>query len=127
MAKLDRAKTHLDELQRLVSDYQARAHELVEEESGDPRTVTLRLRLHEPIPLVFSLIIGDIVHNLRSSLDNLAYELARRHAGGDLPPDLERMPAFPIYSSIKDYNSFFKTKRKVFWVFERAGRSRARL
>ena len=114
MAKLDHAKTHLDELQRLVSDYVTRAHELVEEESVDPRKVTLRLRLHEPIPQVLSLIVGDIVHNLRSSVDHLAYELARRHVGGDLSPDLEKLPAFPIRASMKAYDSFFRDRREVF-------------
>jgi hypothetical protein len=35
-------------------------------------------------PVAISTIVGDIVHNLRSALDSLAYEIAVRHVGRPL-------------------------------------------
>jgi hypothetical protein len=118
MAKLDWAGKHLTAFREQVSGYESRSYDVVQEVSGDRLTITLRLRLHEQIPLHFALIIGDVVHNLRSSLDTLAYEFARRHVGGDLPARLERQPAFPICSSTSDYDKFFAKRRTVFGARE---------
>lgn len=44
------------------------------------------------------LIIGDCLHNLRSALDNLVYELALAHIGIDrLTEDCARILEFPIF------------------------------
>jgi hypothetical protein len=49
-----------------------------------------------PIPIdAFSLLIGDIVHNLRSSLDFIAFELAAAHTQS-LTDDQARQSQFPI-------------------------------
>jgi hypothetical protein len=47
-------------------------------------------------PSSLSLIIGDCLHNLRSALDNLAFELALTEAQGPLAKEIEDNSAFPI-------------------------------
>lgn len=56
---------------------------------------SFRLRFHlknEPPTLQWSITIGEIVHNLRSALDHLVFELSRRnqlrlYSGGSIPPN----------------------------------------
>jgi len=58
----------------------------------------VKIRLIEPPPAEFRLIIGDCLHNLRSALDNLVYELALAHMGIDpLPERRARVLEFPIF------------------------------
>jgi hypothetical protein len=53
--------------------------------------------LTEPVPPAFATIIGDCLHNFRSALDNLVYELAIARIGIDpLPERRARMLEFPI-------------------------------
>ena len=49
------------------------------------------------IPLdPFSLLIGEVLHNLRSSFDHLAYALAAKHTQ-PLTEEIVRHSEFPIY------------------------------
>ncbi len=45
------------------------------------------------------LIAGDCIHNLRSALDNLAFQLALAHNKGRLSNNIERYSGFPILSN----------------------------
>ncbi len=49
-------------------------------------------------PSHLSAIVGDCLHNLRSALDNLAFELALANTPGSLGKKLEEASAFPIQS-----------------------------
>ncbi len=42
---------------------------------------TFRIRIREAIPDHWSFMIGDILHNLRSTLDNLVFNLAGQPTG----------------------------------------------
>jgi hypothetical protein len=97
IAKLDRARHHIDALASELTAFQAAAYSVTEEPGENPRDIDLVLHVSEPIPMRFSTMVGDAIHNMRSSLDTLAYELARRHVGGVLGPERERLPAFPIF------------------------------
>jgi hypothetical protein len=55
--------------------------------------------LLEPVPGELSAIAGDALHNLRSALDNLAYELALAHKGNPLPARIAADSMFPIYAT----------------------------
>lgn len=56
----------------------------------------IQLDYSAPPPLTeWGLILGDYAHNVRSSLDNLAYALARLRRD---PPDRPTAIAFPIYN-----------------------------
>jgi hypothetical protein len=98
--RLDRALYHLDSLEAEVDAWL---------EEGPYRTWTdfnpKRTRklfwvevLREP-PAHLSLIIGDCLHNLRSALDNLVFELALAYQKGPLSSDIEGKSAFPILSN----------------------------
>ena len=51
----------------------------------------------------FSLILGDALHNLRCSLDHIAWQLVR--SGGDPNPDRPTDVQFPIYSTEGSFDS----------------------
>lgn len=90
--KVDRAKKH-------ISDFEiARDRFLSEEPAGvaskfNPQTGEEEFYItHLPVPPIeLGLIAGDAIHNLRTALDHLAYELVR--ANGQSP---NRGTAFPI-------------------------------
>lgn len=55
----------------------------------------VRLKVRERPPPEWSPIIGDIVHNYRSALDHLAYQLVRRAGGGR---GVAGQTAFPVFT-----------------------------
>jgi hypothetical protein len=56
----------------------------------------------QPIPPVIAAITGDIIHNLRSALDHLAYQLVTMGTGGKGP---YRHVYFPISESAKKHKT----------------------
>jgi hypothetical protein len=74
--KLQQARRHIDELDREMASFLARRpFRLVIEQQQEWHAWTLRLR--EQVPLEWSAVMGDAVHNLRSALDLLACDLVR--------------------------------------------------
>ena len=72
--KLQRARDHISELDRAITSFLARKpFSLVIEQKEEWHAWTARLR--DNVPLEFSAIIGDAVHNLRTALDVLACDL----------------------------------------------------
>jgi hypothetical protein len=57
--------------------------------------VVYRIGLIEPISADFAVLVGDAIRDLRSSLNQLAYQLAVLHSGL-LTEDAERMRELPI-------------------------------
>jgi hypothetical protein len=87
--KVERAKHHLQELRTEIDNFFQRGGAYVAFEiAGEfPRgsyggTGSFTYREKEPIPTQWSAIIGDILHNLRASLDLIACDLCRM-TGGD--------------------------------------------
>lgn len=74
--KLLRAKTHLDDLQARIDPYLANAYDLRPEIDREDGLFLSRLVVAEPIPVEWSLIVGDAVHNMRSALDQAVCRLA---------------------------------------------------
>jgi hypothetical protein len=99
--KLDRASRHLDSLQAHVSEWRERhPYDYVVEPDPESGNQLVKVKLIEPPPHEFRLIIGDCLHNLRSALDNLVYELALAYVGIDpLPEDRTRKLEFPIFGN----------------------------
>jgi len=91
-AKIERAKQHV-----LNVDGAARAFlDSNPCEGGTKRDPDTRRVLHylvrvKPAPVPLRLIVGDALHNLRSALDHLAWQLVE--AGGGTPT---RYTAYPI-------------------------------
>lgn len=88
-SKFARAFSLVDDLEQQISDYlQAGPVETTErnEPSGD-LVVTARARVRPPAE--WSLLVGDALHNARSALDHLAWQLVEMHGGS---PDKSRFP-----------------------------------
>jgi hypothetical protein len=57
-------------------------------------------------PPYLGLILGEVVHDLRSALDQVAWALAEQHAGAELEnPRVARAISFPITSSSEAFDS----------------------
>lgn len=93
MAKWDRAHAHLEALQ----------HEIAVFFDGDPYSFGeyldceageygLRIEMNTPLPLAWSVIVGDYIHNLRSALDHLAWQLVL--VSGGKPSERTQFPIF---------------------------------
>ena len=91
--KIKRAKKHVDELELLVEEFKRDNSKRVafkyDPEIGKH---VAQVEVPSPPPLAWSVIIGDIMHNLRSALEHLAWQLEL--AAGRIP---DRGTEFPIY------------------------------
>jgi hypothetical protein len=79
--KLARAGRHIAELSESARQYLAAkpfSIHSTEEQNGD---LVWRIRIDQPIPLEWSAIVGDAVHNIRSALDLLAWQLVEVNGG----------------------------------------------
>jgi len=72
----------------------------------------------------WGLIIGDIVTNLRASLDHIAWELAMLHiretGGRKLTPSQSRLVQFPLYDEPDDFMAKSRGGRALKFVLPRA-------
>jgi len=85
--KVDRAKRHLAELESVIADYLAKKP-IRWSGNIEVRDRVAQIKLgfeQDPVPPEVSSILGDIIHNLRSSLDLLASDLCRMK--GESPED----------------------------------------
>lgn len=106
--KIDRATEHLEELHKEVGAYlDSGPYEVVREsqEEGNPLLVCKVNRLP---PLRLSVLLGDFLHNLRSSLDHLAWQLVLTNGGH---PDTGT--SFPIFEKRRDFKKFKKNKETI--------------
>lgn len=98
--KLGRARQHFSEANRLLRAYLgAKPYDIRRDENpttGLSFWITLRAEPPEDIALA----VGDCIHNLRSALDHIVYELSC-HAAGQHVPDT----AFPILVSPQKWKS----------------------
>lgn len=94
-AKIDRTREHLDALKTAAHEAtETGTNRLIVEDKGDWKIV--KVQMCEP-PIRLSVIAGDIVHNLRSGLDHLAWQLvlvSKMQPGG--------WTYFPLYG-VEDY------------------------
>ncbi len=80
--KVKRAKTHIQELNKHIEDYlKSQPIKVVVEKDPNSPNYNWTLRVKHDVPLCFAAIIGDIIHNLRASLDLLATELVAKSDG----------------------------------------------
>lgn len=94
-AKLDRADAHLKSLQEEVATFlDSETYGVRHHFHPDGRHYTLSVQIKREPPLLLSVLVGDLVHNLRSALDHLAWQLVL--ANGGTPT---RATQFPIFTS----------------------------
>ncbi len=106
-ARIAWAEQHVDKVDRALAaflklnPYEIRAE--IDPHSGDQ---VLRLRHLVPVPGDLSLLIGDALFNIRSSLDHLAWRLVE--ANGGTP---SRSTEFPVCESKARYESVANGRR----------------
>jgi hypothetical protein len=106
--KIERAKKHLLEFDALAESFNGLTHQIVvsnQDFSGGPFQMSggvpdIREYPVASFPLVA--VAGDIVQNLRSALDHLAYQLAEVGTPSTTPSE---WVAFPIVRDPKDYEA----------------------
>ena len=78
--KVERARKHLDLLRQETRAFtEGKPYGVRAEFDAERSEYAIRIRLRDPdtrVPIGLSLIAGDAVHNLRSALDHLAWQLA---------------------------------------------------
>lgn len=87
--KIERSKRHLQELEREMSSYFARGGAKIVVERDDEMIAGMgygefcafKYRESEPVPSEWSAVIGDAIHNMRSSLDLMASDIHRITGG----------------------------------------------
>jgi hypothetical protein len=76
LAKLNRADAHLKSLQAEVAAFFGRdPYTFSEHLDCEAGKYSLHIEILEQPPLAWSVFVGDFVHNLRSALDHLAWQL----------------------------------------------------
>jgi hypothetical protein len=90
-----------------------RPDEIVPEPTDTAGRTAFRVRIRQQVPVLLSTIAGDIVHNMRSALDSVAYEMAARHLGRPLTRKELVATAFPICETPPDFEDFFDKERPI--------------
>jgi hypothetical protein len=81
-AKVERAKTQLDDLNAKITEFFAgNPYEQFSQVNRKKTEEVWRFRLTSAIPPMFAVIAGEILYNLRSALDQMACSLAIAHSG----------------------------------------------
>jgi hypothetical protein len=106
--KIERAKQHIGDLERAILDYRSTdPYRLRVEEDFKAREKVYLVHERSPIPEQLALIAGDAVHNLRSALDHLAWQLVE--AGPGSP---SKGTSFPIRDTAPKKEADFRAKIK---------------
>jgi hypothetical protein len=102
-AKVERAKHHVRELNDVLQAFFA-AHPYVIGTKRNPETRQLIYYLVSvrEVPTMVDVIAGEVLQNLRSALDHLAYQLVLVGTG---QPGPFNHVYFPIFNSAKEYES----------------------
>lgn len=98
--RLDRAEEHIAELKNISASLLKREMEVVLEGIR----ADFKFGPSVPIPLNYSVLIGETIYNLRAALDYLIYELAILDSG-----IVQERTQFPIYETINGFRGRPKT------------------
>jgi hypothetical protein len=99
MLKLERAEEHLDTLDARIGEYLVgKPYTSIREYDPQHDTRPAGIRITKQPPTSLALVIGDYLHNLRSGLDHLAWQLVI--ASGGQP---STRTEFPIYKDSAVY------------------------
>ena len=106
-ARLDRADEHFKALSLEINRWLSLLHAFpVSELDAESGTTVVSVEIREHVPDSWGPILGDVLHNFRSSLDHLAYALTVAEQGAPLSPELERQTEFPIFSTKDGFDKF---------------------
>jgi hypothetical protein len=102
LAKIDRARHHLNSIESEVRTFiESKPYEIRHEVNTDTNEKMVVFHPTQSIPSTLPYILGDLVHNLRSSLDHAVYELTLRHYGA--PVKGSEFPVFDDRGNFRQY------------------------
>ena len=94
--KIGRAQYHLEDLERETATFLASSVTMTAKNFNSEKGLYIyRFHVLKP-PDQLGLVAGDFVHNLRSALDHLAWELAIRNLGAG------KVPEIPLYFPVRN-------------------------
>jgi hypothetical protein len=104
LVKVKRAYQHILDLNREIAKFippEGSAYKIVPEDDLQTGERTFYLHILEEMPSEFSALIGDILHNLRSALDHLAWHLV------SISPVKKKTKRvyFPIFETSGEYHT----------------------
>ena len=107
-ATLRRADEHLIVVADLFHDFQAtEPYTLTPEDTDNPDEVAYRLRVHREAPAELMTVVADVLHNLGSALDSLAFGLAVRSVDRELTGRRRREQHSSPSAAAHTYGEFF--------------------
>jgi hypothetical protein len=90
--KIERAERHVRELEAEIRAFRERnPYRVVRDHDAQAGRYVYRVKTVEDVPACLSTIIGDIAHNLRSALDQLACQMVLANRG-----QVKTRTGFPI-------------------------------
>lgn len=102
--KVERAKYHVRDLERSTQAFlNTGPYRVGTKPNPQSRKLIYYVTHAEPVPDVLALITGDIIQNLSSALDHLAYQLVCSDTR-DAPPNAD-WTYFPIRNSAQEYEA----------------------
>lgn len=108
LAKYERAQQHIRDLETcLIAFRNSIPYGIVEERDLESGDIIYRCSKVTALPAEIALILGDALHNLRSTLDYLVYKMVER--SGATP---DSRTGFPIFDDAKGYASLKAGKIK---------------
>jgi hypothetical protein len=107
--KFRRAADHLKEVERLLLAYMSPQPYKITPEKDPDVGLSFWITLREEPPDDISLAAGDCIHNLRSALDHVVYELSLRTAGRPVS-----QTGFPIFVDPEDWDRRELGRRRKF-------------
>ena len=114
-AKIDRAEHHLRDidaaLKLLIGCDPTANQPVIFDYESDGKEVIVRLTECKPIDQALPLMIGDCLHNLRSALDHLVYQLALKNGAPSVSAD---KTFFPIYLTKSQFDDRVEKNVKPF-------------
>jgi hypothetical protein len=122
-AKTARAGKHIDDIRYMINDFERRKpYEIRRESTEHPDEVAFRFHINSALPTELLTTVGDALHNMRSCLDSVAFDLARRHLDNQMSEEQEEASQFPISSDASRFDAFFnhRIRRTMYGDQERA-------
>lgn len=111
-AKAARASTHIRQVGSLVNDFElSRPYEVCRQNTENPNEVAFRFKILRPVPTEILTVMGDAIHNMRSALDAVAYELARQYLNDKMTDKQQAITQFPICETGEEFDEFFANHR----------------
>lgn len=106
-AKIERAKHHIRDLESRISAFrETDPYRFIGDEDQQTGERVYRSDVRAEPPVEFAIVAGEALHQLRSTLDHLAWQLVE--ANGEKPGT---KTAFPVFQSLPDYEA--QSARKV--------------